>query len=265
VQTISIVPVGATMVAEERIERGEHADEVDGCTPEHARAVMALVAPYQKRFRKQHGKSLVYLADEYYLISGEEPPGAPHYDGFAQFENGIGMTRSLIDGWRKEQRRYAAAAIDAGGIGRISFVCATLIAPTLERIAPEFEALTGIKVRVHAMSNAFFGPRVNVSGLLVAQDLERQLRGRDLGDLAVLPRYALDYTGSRFLDDGTPSQLQEALGVPLAFASTLREVLQIVREPLESPVTGATVAEKTNGKAWVDFSQVEGGAPVAAR
>jgi len=266
VQTISIVPVGATATAEERIERGEHALEVEGCTPAHAAAIARQVAPYQQRFRKQHGKTLVYIADEYYLISGQAPPAAAHYDGFAQFENGIGMARSLIDDWKRLQREHRGASLPVrSDIKRISLCAATLIAPTLARMAPELAALTGIEVTVHALSNTFFGPRVNVSGLLVAQDIEAELRGRDLGDLAVLPRYALDYTGSRFLDDGTPGQLQQALGVPLAFASTLREVLQILREPLESPVTGASVAGKTNGKSWVDYSAVEGGAPVAAR
>jgi putative radical SAM enzyme (TIGR03279 family) len=266
VQTISIVPVGATTFAEERIERGTHAAEVEGCTPEHARAVAAQVAPYQRRFRKQHGRTLVYLADEYYLIAGDEPPGAAHYDGFAQFENGIGMTRSLVDGWKRVRRqRDGAQAPPPADIRRMSWICGTLIAPTLERIAAEFAELTRVDVTVHGLENGFFGPRVNVSGLLVAQDVERQLRGRDLGELVVLPRYALDYTGSRFLDDGTPAELQRALGVPLAFASTPREVLQILDGPLQSPVTGAAVASTTNGKAWVDYDELKGGAPVAAR
>ena len=283
VQTISIVPVGATDVAEGRIERGAHATEIEGCTPEHARAVQAIVAPYQRRFRRQHGRTLVYLADEYYLVADEQPPGAAHYDGFAQYENGIGMTRSLIEDWRKARRGAEGRRLGRQGLAReqrsgaqhaaptsrslrhVSIVAATLIAPTLKRLAAEFEAATGVRVTVHAMENRFFGPRVNVSGLLVAGDLAEQLRGRDLGDLAVLPRYALDYTGQRFLDDHTPEELQRTLGVPLAFASTLGEVLQIVRDPLESDVTGATVAATTNGKAWVDFDAVRGGAPAAAR
>jgi putative radical SAM enzyme (TIGR03279 family) len=266
VQTISIVPVGATTFAEERIERGAHAAEVEGCTPEHARAVAAQVAPYQRRFRKQHGRTLVYLADEYYLIAGEEPPATPHYDGFAQFENGIGMARSLVDGWKRSRRqRSAAQPPPSADVRRMTWISGTLIAPTLERIAAEFTRATGVDVKVLALENGFFGPRVNVSGLLVARDIERQLRGRDLGDLAVLPRYALDYTGGRFLDDGTPAELQRALGVPLAFASTPREVLQILDGPLQSPVTGAAVASTTNGKAWVDYDELKGGAPVAAR
>jgi putative radical SAM enzyme (TIGR03279 family) len=250
VQTISVVPVGATETAEERIERGRHSAEIDGCTPEHARAVVAQVAPYQKRFRARQGRTLAYLADEYYLTAGIELPGAAHYDGFEQYENGIGMTRSLIEDWRRARKRVKGERV----YRRVTFVCATLIAPMLKRLAIELEELTNVSVQVLALENNFFGPRVNVSGLLVGRDIEQQLRGRELGDLVVMPRYALDYTGHRFLDDMTPAQLQEALGVPVAFASTFGEVLQILREPLESQLTGADNGRATNGKAWVDWS-----------
>jgi putative radical SAM enzyme (TIGR03279 family) len=260
VRNISVVPVGATMTAEERIARGAHAEEVDGCTPAYARATIEQVRPWQLQFRRERGRTVVYLADEYYLAAGVEPPSVLHYDGFPQFENGIGMTRSLVEDWRRARRAHPAGAAAAPGIRRITLVCATLIAPTLKRLAGEFAQLTGIETDVRTVQNEFFGPRVNVSGLLVAADLLAQLRGTDLGDLAVFPRYALDYIGSRFLDEATPPDVQRTLGVPIVFASTLGEVLQIVREPLESQVTGAvTSASATNGKAWVDYATASEG------
>jgi len=110
VRNVSIVPVGATLVAEERINRGAHADEIEGCSPEHARAVAAQVAPYQRAFRRKFERTFVYLADEYYLGAGAEPPPARHYDGFAQFENGIGMARSLTADWSRARRSLDAPA-----------------------------------------------------------------------------------------------------------------------------------------------------------
>jgi putative radical SAM enzyme (TIGR03279 family) len=258
VRTISVVPVGATTVAEERIERGTHAEEVHGCTPQYARDVIAQVAPYQRRFREQHGASLVYLADEYYIAAGAPLPPAREYDGFAQYENGIGMARSFIEDWRRLKRRLGSSLRIAPEFRRVSLVCGTLFAPVLRKAASELSALTGAHIAAHVVENSFFGSRVNVSGLLVMGDLERQLRGRDLGDIVVLPRYSLDYSGARFLDDGTPAELQAALGVPIGFASSMRDVLQILREPLESQVAGAGVREgSTNGKAWVDFAGSE--------
>ncbi|MBF6600570.1 MAG: DUF512 domain-containing protein [Dehalococcoidia bacterium] len=256
VQNISIVPVGATMTAEERILRGAHADEVDACTPEFARGVIAQVRPWQRRVRREHGRTGVYLADEYYLAAGAQPPAAAAYDGFPQFENGIGMVRSLVEDWRRASRAYGRRGERParGSVRRLTFVSATLVAPLLARLATELGELTGIGTRVEPVKNEFFGPRVNVSGLLTSRDIIAQLRGQDLGDLVVLPRYALDYTGGRFLDDGTPAEVGRALGAPLAFASTLRDVLQIVGEPVESDVVGAVPsATSTNGKAWVDY------------
>jgi putative radical SAM enzyme (TIGR03279 family) len=264
VQNVSVVPVGASLVAEERIERGTHASEVEGCSPDYARRVVAQVTAYQRRFRKARGKSLVYLADEYYIMAGGSLPSAARYDGFPQFENGIGMARTLSDDWQRLKRSLArnSSAPAPPRLAGMSLVCGTLIAPLLTTIASELAALTGVRVGVHAVTNTFFGPRVNVSGLLVGADLEAALRGRQLGELAVLPRYSLDYTGTRFLDDMNPQQLQAALGVPLGFASSMSEVLQIISEPVESVVTGAEVASTTNGKSWVDYAK--GGVAIAA-
>jgi putative radical SAM enzyme (TIGR03279 family) len=253
VQTISVVPVGATVTAEERIARGSHNDEIEGITPEYARKVIEQAQLYQRRFRASHGTTLLYLADEFYLTAVAKLPPSAHYDGFEQYENGIGMTRSLLADWRSAKRRIASDQPIAAARA-ITVACGTLIAPTLITIAAELSESTGVDVRVVVVENRFFGPRVNVSGLLVAADIVDALRGRDLGDLVVLPRYALDYTGRRFLDDASPEDVQRAIGVPLAFASTMREVLQILAEPLESPLTGAASASATNGKAWVDWS-----------
>jgi putative radical SAM enzyme (TIGR03279 family) len=251
VRNVSIVPVGATMVAEERIERQCHGEEIDACTPEHARAVIAQMSRYQRRFRRDRGRTFVYLADEYYLTAGIEPPGGAHYDGFPQYENGIGMTRSLIDDWKRARRRIA------GGprVRCMTIACGTLIAPTLRRLAAELMDATGVVVRVRPVENTFFGPRVNVSGLLVGEEFARALAGQDLGELVVLPRYALDSTGTRFLDDVTASALQDHLGAPLRFATTMRDILQILGEPLESPQEPSPGrAVRTNGKAWVDYA-----------
>ena len=266
VQTISVVPVGATMTAEERIERGAHADEIEGITPAYAREVIAQAAPYQRQFRSTYGTTLLYLADEFYLTAEAKLPPSAHYDGFEQYENGIGMTRSLMEDWRKTKRRLRAAPSEppAPTVRAITFVCAKLIAPTLTSIVAEMREITGIDVRVRAVDNRFFGARVNVSGLLVAADIVEALRGCDLGDLVVLPRYALDYTGRRFLDDASPDDVQRALGVPLAFASTMREVLQILAEPVDSPQTEPGAAAASNGKSWVDWSD-EAPAPLGGR
>jgi putative radical SAM enzyme (TIGR03279 family) len=283
VQTISVVPVGATETAEERLARGAHASETDAITTGYARSVIDQVAPYQRRFRRDHGRTLAYLADEFYIAAGLPVPSAAHYDGFPQYENGVGMTRSLIEDWRRALRSKSALRLGSRGLARESggaakrvgqpspavrsqvrratLACGRLITPVLRDLATDLASRTATHIDVRPITNTFFGQRVNVSGLLTAGDIESQLAGVDLGDLLVLPRYSLDYTGARFLDDVTPAALQQRLGVPVAFASTLREVLTILIQGVSSDVTGAVAGATTNGKSWVDYGARKGGAP----
>ncbi len=54
--------------------------------------------------RERDGCTWVYLADEFYLNAGVELPPAEHYDGFPQYENGIGLVRDFLDDVRRSQR-----------------------------------------------------------------------------------------------------------------------------------------------------------------
>lgn len=227
VRSIGIVPVGATKYAEKRSAQAGRGQEMGACSAEDARALVRQAGAWQRTFRRRWGVGLVYLADEYYLTAGLRIPSAARYDGYPQLENGIGMVRSLIEDWRRARRRAASRPRPRGDHRRLIFTCGTLIAPVLEGLARELAELADLDIEVAVVENSFFGPRVNVSGLLVADDLIRGLRGRCEGDLIVLPRDALDYGGERFLDDGTPAQVESALGTPVAFARTLSDVLHV--------------------------------------
>ena len=46
-------------------------------------------------------------------------------------------------------------------------------------------------IDVIAVRNDFFGPGVDVSGLLTGGDIARQLAGRDLGEFCIVPGNAM--------------------------------------------------------------------------
>jgi NifB/MoaA-like Fe-S oxidoreductase len=195
-------------------------------TPAYAGRIIRETRPWRQAFRRRLGVDLVYLADEYYLTAGRPLPTAARYDGFPQYENGIGMTRSLIDDWRHRRRRLQAGHRPAGLPERITLVCGTLIAPVLQRIAREVALLTGVEAPLVPVENRLFGPRVTVSGLLGAADIVEALRRVAIGDLVVLPRHALDHAGALFLDGGTPEGVAKALGTRLVFASCMSDLLR---------------------------------------
>ena len=249
VRTVSVVPVGASPRLEER------ALERDGLTlpppeREFARRLITVVRRHQRACEAAHGRSVVQCADEYYLAAGLPPPAARRYDGFPQYENGIGMTRWLLDDWRRLRRRLRARPEPGLAGRRVALACGTLIAPVLERLAAELRAETGVAASVHPVANDLFGERVNVSGLLPGEGLTRALAGVE-ADLAALPRTSLDYFGERFLDGLTAEEATARLPMPAAFVSTLGEVVAALREGPAAP--GPAVAP--NGAFWSESGE----------
>ena len=241
VQTVSVVPVGASPKLEEWSLKRDGIPLVRP-TPEYAREVLAIIAPFQKEFRRRFGATIVQCSDEFYVTAGAAIPGRIAYDGFPQYENGIGMVRTMLEDWNRAKRRIEP------GVGkgrRVVVGTAALIAPVLSQVAEEASRLTGADIRVTGVTNTVFGERVNVSGLICGKDYVEQLETTDT-DLVILPRPSLDYFGEKFLDSMTVAEAEEQLGVPLAFASVWSEVLDILRYGPRPPARN----DASNGAMW---------------
>ena len=211
VQSIAVIPVGLTK---------HRPPGLRPYTPDEARAIVAQVAAWQRQYRARYGVGLVYAADEWYLLAGEEMPRAEEYDGFPQLENGVGLTRVLLD----ERLQASGGGLQ---VGKVTLVCGTLIAPVLKAMVAEWgESVAFPKSVVIPVENRFFGPTVTVSGLLVGRDVIEALRGRDLGEVVFLPRAMFDAAGERTLDDMSPAEIEERLGTRVEVARTMGEVVR---------------------------------------
>ncbi len=243
VQTISVVPVGASPKLEEWALRKDGI-AVQAASPEYAAAVVRSVAAVQRASRKTFGRSVAQCADEFYLRAGIRVPGRAAYDGLPQYENGIGMVRVLLDDWHRTRVRLKKRPLSLAGT---SFVIAsgTLAAPVLRSIAVEFSDLTGAKAEVVGVTNTVFGERVNVSGLVCGEDWASAVADSP-ADIVFLPRHSLDYFGEQFLDGLKPSELAERLGKPVAFANQWSEVTEMLVHGSRPP--GKTQA--SNGAMW---------------
>jgi putative radical SAM enzyme (TIGR03279 family) len=204
--SLSLVPVGLTAV-------GKHPDYLRRHSADEAAGIVARAAAYRRRFRGDFGFTWLYPSDELYLMGGVPVPPARHYDGYAQYQNGVGMVRSLLDEWSRLRRRAAPLP------KRVTAVTGTLIAPYLAPMVAQ------LGVDLVVVENRYFGSVVNVAGLLTARDILDALRDRDLGDLVALPRAALDTPGERFLDDLTPAQFEAEVGRPIAFVDSLKDLI----------------------------------------
>jgi len=248
VLTVSVVPVGASP----RLE--EWAMERDGIplerpTPEYARQVIELVRPFQREFRRKFGATIVQCSDEYYMTAGLPVPAARAYDGFPQYENGIGMVRRMLDDWSRTRRKLRDEGLRRHLSGKRAVVgTARLMAPTLASVAREFSELSGARVEVRGVTNRVFGERVNVSGLVCGKDYVEQIGGGEPPDCYILPRPSLDYFGEKFLDSMTVEEAEAGLGAPLGFASTWSEVVRILVEGPRRPGRNA----RENGRFWAE-------------
>ena len=259
VRSISVVPIGLTRT---------HAESLRTFRLDEARRLLDQVEPWRERCRRAFGLTFVYPSDEWYLLAGCPFPRADQYDGFDQIENGVGMVRQFLDEWeglkcqisnskcemtndkyQMSDDKYqignqhcasnGTSQVPDFGRGRGTLVCGELAAPVLGPVVDELNALVGSQVRVQPVVNNWYGV-VTVSGLLTGRDVVEQLEaagetaGRNgdaspLGDVVLLPRVMFDNSGRVTLDDMTPAQIEEALGVPVAVAQHPDEMLAALR------------------------------------
>ncbi len=141
---------------------------------------------------------------------------------------------------RASSERYKWPFWDEGGEGKrekvasLTWVTGTSFAPILERVAAEFAELTGLEVEVVPIVNQSLGETVTVAGLLLGADVLAGLRGRELGQVVVLPRAMFCGPDDLTLDDVSAGQIGQALGRPLLLADGMEDVVQALPKLLGS-------------------------------
>ena len=205
VVSLSVVPVGIT-------DYREGLYPLRSFTCEEAKAVVKQVTSWQEKALIKVGKRFVYLADEFYLLSGIPIPPAEEYEGFPQIENGVGLIASFREEW-EEGLKDAPKSIRPR---EVSMICGTAIAPFMESVTEDLmQKYPNLSVHVYPIVNRFFGERITVSGLVCGCDVKEQLLGKPLGEELLIPNCMLRYETEDFLDDVTVTELQEALHVPI--------------------------------------------------
>jgi putative radical SAM enzyme (TIGR03279 family) len=227
VESISVVPVGLTKY-NNMIKTGDLPPLLH-YTREEAETVIEQVESYQRSFEAEDpdGYPFVYLSDEWYYLTERAFPPAKHYGSYAQIENGVGMTRYLIEQWARSKRKLPASMPQPR---RVTLVTSTMARPVIEQFAEDLRKVDGLEVQVLPIVNKFFGAEVTVAGLLCGQDvLEALEENGNLGDLVLLPRVMLDNAGERFLDDTTVDEFKERLPIRAEFLRNAQETIEAIR------------------------------------
>ena len=208
VGSVAVVPVGIT-----KYRQGLY--PLRPYTEEEAAALLDQVEAFAAGFLAEHGTSLVWCSDEFYLLAGRELPGNGYYEEYAQLENGVGMLRLLTD---QAMSLTEDEEEDLSVLAPAPFSIATgaSAAPFIQKIVDRCrEKCPALRGRVYPIANRFFGETITVSGLITGGDLIDQLRGKELGERLLLPDNMLRAGERVFLDDVTVEQVEQALGVPV--------------------------------------------------
>ena len=218
--TVGIVPLGYTK-HQTRFTRSFN-------SPEAAAGVLRAIEPFQARALDERQSAWVYAADEFYrnalgkrLLA--ELPAAEFYGDFELFEDGVGIVRATIDDWRVAQEsgaieRAGAAAKRAGVRVRLVAGCAQreFLDALIDEagIASWFEPLY--------VQNEFFGGNVDVTGLLVGEDIAAAVakaRAHACApELYVVSNVVLNDDGI-LLDDMTMGDVESVAGCAVSVVS----------------------------------------------
>lgn len=213
-ESVSVVPVGLSKYREGLYP-------LEPFTKEDGIEVLETVHKWQEKLYPSYGLHFIHASDEWYILAEDELPEKERYDGYLQLENGVGMLRLLLDEFeealekeRGKKQRALEADVCLGKKGVVSLATGMLAYPYILDMAKKMEkAFPDIKINVYGIVNEFFGEQITVSGLLTGQDMEKQLRGKELGERLLLPENVLRSGERVFLDDITVEELEKALQV----------------------------------------------------
>lgn len=216
VASIAVVPVGLT-----RFRPDE--DELIPVSPEKAREVIAQVQALQARFRKEQGSTIVWLADEWFLIAGADLPPESHYEDYPQIGNGVGSIRLFLKEFETAAQRLPQKIAPTR---EYTWVLGNAVERAFLPILDRLNQVQGLTVKMVALNSQYWGQSMTVTGLLTGQDILAALQGRALGDGILLPSLMLKQDAAVFLDDMTVADLEHRLATKITIVQGVEGLIE---------------------------------------
>ena len=202
VRSVSVVPVGLTKYREGLYP-------LTSFTAESAAELISQVETFADTCLEKHGSRIFFCSDELYIKAGRELPPDEYYEEHIQLENGVGMIRLL-----EAEFNSALSLADEPDGTPFSIVAGEAVSPYVRKMLETAQArFPGLRGRVYTVINEFFGPEINVTGLITGGDMIRQLKGRELGERLIISQNMLRHPEMDFLDDVTIKQAEQELGL----------------------------------------------------
>lgn len=208
-QCIAIVPVGLTKYREGLYP-------LTTFNKETASVVIDQVEAWQKKFKKEIGSNVVFVADEFYVVAERKIPSYESYEDFPQLEDGIGMLAKFKHEFDTNYKKIEKTHLDK----TLSIVTGKLAYNFIKELSQKLEKkVSGLKINVYQIENNFFGPQITVTGLITGGDIVEQLKDKELGDRLIISSSMLKDDEDIFLDDMKLEELEEKLNIKTTITS----------------------------------------------
>ncbi|MEY3221528.1 MAG: hypothetical protein RLZZ203_384 [Cyanobacteriota bacterium] len=206
VASVAIVPVGLTRFRPQE-------DELIPVTKEKAQEVISQVKSLAEKFRQKYASSVVWLADEWFLIAGEELPTEAEYEEYPQIDNGVGSIRLFMKQFSETATALLPEKIQPQR--KLTWVVGNAVEKAFQPLVQQLNNVQGLEVKMVALCSDYWGQSISVTGLLTGHDLLLNLGGQDLGEGILLPSVMLKHGETVFLDDLTVEEVAEKLNVSI--------------------------------------------------
>ncbi|BAY43133.1 hypothetical protein SAMD00079811_07120 [Scytonema sp. HK-05] len=222
VASVAVVPVGLTRFRPQE-------DELTPVTREKAREVISQVRSLQQEFQKKQGQSCVWLADEWFLIAGEELPTEAEYKDYPQIDNGVGSIRLFLKQFAETANKLLPPKVQPR---KLTWIVGNAVEQAFQPILKQLNSVDGLEIKMCALSSDYWGQSITVTGLLTGHDLLLKLQGQDLGDGILLPSVMLKHGELVFLDDISVEDVACKLDTKIFPVAGVEEFIQKCIKPL---------------------------------
>ncbi|MDH6057211.1 TIGR03279 family radical SAM protein [Umezakia ovalisporum] len=216
VASVAVVPVGLTRFRPQE-------DELIPVTREKAQEVISQVKTISQEFRQKFGSGFAWLADEWFLIAGEELPGEAEYEEYPQIDNGVGSIRLFIKQFTSIASELLPAKLNYPK--KLTWVVGNAVEKAFQPIVQRLNVVAGLQVNMEALYSDYWGQNITVTGLITGHDLLFHLQGKDLGDGILLPKVMLKHGELVFLDDMSVAEVAQKLKTEIFPVAGIEELI----------------------------------------
>lgn len=206
VNSVAAVPVGIT-------KHREHLPTLEIFNKDSAKQTINQVKLLQQKYLEKLGTRFIFLSDEFYIMADEKLLEYDEYEGFIQFENGVGMIikqETEIKEYIKKLKNSNDKRLNVKK--KVSIATGHSAFNFIKDMAKFImDNCKNLEINVYKIRNEFFGETITVAGLITATDIINQLKEIDLGETLYIPRSMLKADEEIFLDDITLENLKEIL------------------------------------------------------